>query len=144
MGSKGSKTEIKKGCTHVLLRGPRKGQVCEREPVDEQGHCSSCARNYVTTASAPTTRSRTNLPKKIRDDCWLQHHGKKYEAPCYCCGTAITAVAFHCGHIKSWAKGGTDTLDNLVPICASCNLSMGTQDLEEFKQQYYPKGKEAR
>jgi hypothetical protein len=36
---------------------------------------------------------------------------------------------FHCAHIISRADGGTDKIDNLLPICARCNLSMGKENL---------------
>jgi len=46
-------------------------------------------------------------------------------------------MTFHCGHIVSHANGGSMHIDNLRPICASCNLSMGTQNMNEFRQQFF-------
>jgi len=34
---------------------------------------------------------------------------------------------FQCGHNVPESKGGSTTLQNLVPICSRCNLSMGSQ-----------------
>jgi hypothetical protein len=33
--------------------------------------------------------------------------------------------------------GGTNELDNLRVICSECNLSMGTDDLEQYKTKFY-------
>ena len=44
----------------------------------------------------------------------------------------IRQIEFHCGHIIAEKNGGTTTIQNLRPICAQCNLSMGTKDMNEF------------
>ena len=63
----------------------------------------------------------------------------KGTAPCLCCErTTIRQLEFHCGHVIAEAHGGTTTVDNLRPICAQCNLSMGTQNLFEFKAKHFP------
>ena len=41
-------------------------------------------------------------------------------------------------YIVSVDNGGTDNIDNLKPICATCNKSMGTENLEEFKNKHFP------
>lgn len=41
-------------------------------------------------------------------------------------------MSFHCGHIIPECKGGETILSNLKPICQKCNLSMGTNNMEEF------------
>jgi hypothetical protein len=54
---------------------------------------------------------------------------------CTCCEkTPIKNIEFHCGHVIAEANGGTMQIDNLRPICAGCNLSMGTQDMNDFKK----------
>ena len=42
------------------------------------------------------------------------------------------------GHIISEADGGEITVDNILPICSGCNLSMGTKNMELFVEKYYP------
>jgi 5-methylcytosine-specific restriction endonuclease McrA len=37
-----------------------------------------------------------------------------------------------CGHIISEFNGGELKLDNLMPICNSCNSSMGTKNMNEY------------
>ena len=41
--------------------------------------------------------------------------------------------SFHCGHIQAEAHGGKLSVDNLKPICAGCNLSMGSENMIDFK-----------
>ena len=48
----------------------------------------------------------------------------------------ISFVNFDCGHIKSERFGGSNTLDNLKPICRLCNNSMGTTNMNEFMKEY--------
>ena len=39
-------------------------------------------------------------------------------------------------------NGGLDIVDNIVPICESCNLSMSYKNMDEFIREYYPKNTE--
>ena len=56
------------------------------------------------------------------------------DVPCPCCGSArISAFDFHLGHKRSSTRGGTDEPSNLVPLCAGCNLGMGTRDFDEYR-----------
>jgi 5-methylcytosine-specific restriction endonuclease McrA len=55
------------------------------------------------------------------------------EAKCPVCKiTLIHQMAFHCGHIVAKSRGGLNTVENLKPICQSCNSSMGNQNMDEF------------
>jgi hypothetical protein len=54
-------------------------------------------------------------------------------------GNIISQHIFECGHVISEKNGGNVTLDNLRPICSSCNKSMGVMNLEEFKSKYFIK-----
>ena len=42
--------------------------------------------------------------------------------------------AWECGHIKPESKGGTLSLNNLKPICSTCNKCMGNMPFNEFKK----------
>lgn len=68
--------------------------------------------------------------------------GKKSSGPCYVCQSDIHILNFECGHIVSYADGGSLTVDNLLPICGSCNKSMGKRNLYEYKREFFPKPKE--
>jgi 5-methylcytosine-specific restriction endonuclease McrA len=86
----------------------------------------------------PTKEKRKPLPSAVRTAVWNKYIGSsKGEAKCVIgCGTTISLSTFHCGHVKSKAKGGDDKIDNLRPICANCNTSMGTMNLNEFIKKY--------
>ncbi len=45
---------------------------------------------------------------------------------------------FHVGHRQAEACGGPTTLENLVAICSSCNLSMGTEHYDDWCKRGQP------
>lgn len=78
------------------------------------------------------------IPASLKKQVWKKHFNT-YHAICPVCEKeTIEALSFHCGHIIPESAGGKSILDNLLPICSSCNLSMGTQHLYEFKDKYFP------
>jgi hypothetical protein len=84
--------------------------------------------------------ARKSIPKKLRLRVW-RHYFRSEEADgiCFCCGDEIYyEVDYEACHVIAHKHGGTDTLDNLRPGCRSCNRSMGTQNMVEFKKQFYP------
>ena len=70
---------------------------------------------------------------------WDKHIGAHIGlTKCLCCKhQSIRQIEFHCAHIISEKNGGTTTLNNLIPICAQCNTSMKTQNLNDFKNRYF-------
>tara|TARA_Y100000389_G_C17206026_1_gene386060 strand:- start:354 stop:656 length:303 start_codon:yes stop_codon:yes gene_type:complete len=72
-------------------------------------------------------KKKKRIPKAIREQCWLQNIGKKYEEKCYIdwCENRINVFDFQVGHDIPESKGGSLNIDNLKPICCRCNLSMG-------------------
>lgn len=92
------------------------------------------------TYKTPVKKTRKSIPKSVKDKVWDTYIGKeKGIGKCYCCQEEIDSKKFDCGHIEAVANGGSNTVENLKPICATCNKSMGTQNLEEFKNQYFSK-----
>jgi len=85
----------------------------------------------------PRQRKKT-IPKILKDLTWQRWIGDDIaKAKCLCCGiNEIKMNSFHCGHVISEAMGGPTTVDNLRPVCATCNLSMRTQNMEKFKGQH--------
>lgn len=51
---------------------------------------------------------------------------------CPCCATKLFYEQSHIDHIYPVSRGGLSEDDNLVLICASCNLSKGEKTLKEF------------
>lgn len=83
---------------------------------------------------------RKRLPLKLRYDVWDRYNGSdNAKAKCYCCRkTIIEKTNFTCGHVESRSMGGSDSIDNLRPICHSCNQSMGRMNMETYVKKYYP------
>ena len=79
---------------------------------------------------------KKNIPKPLKKMCWDIHIGSTIgSAKCLCCNhQEIRQIDFHCGHVIAEKNGGTMTIDNLRPICSQCNLSMGVQNMDEFKK----------
>tara|TARA_X000001036_G_scaffold263511_3_gene244960 strand:- start:5731 stop:6105 length:375 start_codon:yes stop_codon:yes gene_type:complete len=81
------------------------------------------------------TVAKTAIPKALREQVWLRVFGKKYESKCYIrwCTNTISVFDFQTGHDIPESKGGATTLENLYPICARCNQSMGTKSITEWQ-----------
>jgi 5-methylcytosine-specific restriction endonuclease McrA len=69
---------------------------------------------------------KEKIPKALREQLWLRDIGKKYEGKCRIvwCENKISVFDFQCGHDIPESHGGETILENLVPICSRCNLSM--------------------
>ncbi len=79
---------------------------------------------------------RKTIPKVVKDQSWAKWIGDDIaKAKCMCCGIhEIKMNSFHCGHVLALVNGGKSSVDNLRPICAACNLSMGTENLDDFRK----------
>ena len=81
---------------------------------------------------------RKSIPKSVKDKVWNTYIGKTNGVgKCYCCSGRIDSKNFDCGHIIAAAVGGKNVPANLRPVCSTCNKSMGTQNMDEFKQIYF-------
>jgi hypothetical protein len=78
---------------------------------------------------------KKTIPKVMKDLCWSKYVGDTLgKTKCMCCETnEIKMNDFQCGHVIAEANGGMITVDNLRPICKACNVSMGIENLNEFK-----------
>ena len=57
---------------------------------------------------------------------------------CFVCGCQLNIENFECGHVVSVFWGGDTTLENLEPICGSCNKDMGIENLYQYKKREHP------
>ena len=93
----------------------------------------------AVVAPAPEKPKRKTIPKPVREKLWKQTFGDNtFNGSCYCCKTVVDVFHWEAGHINSVHNGGSDKLDNLRVICVSCNRSMGTCNMDEFKGKYFP------
>ena len=75
------------------------------------------------------------ITKKLRK----QVYNKCIDSLCSICKhTKICINTFEAGHIESRARGGKTELDNLLPMCQSCNRGMGTKNAYEYQKERYP------
>lgn len=84
---------------------------------------------------AKQARVKKGIPKVLKDHVWTRWVGDDVaRTACLCCGlNEIKMNHFHCGHVVAEAMGGATSVENLRPICAPCNLSMGTQSMDAFR-----------
>jgi 5-methylcytosine-specific restriction endonuclease McrA len=72
---------------------------------------------------------KVSIPKALRDQVWISWIGKKFNNKCSVtwCQNIISVFDFECGHNVPESKGGATDINNLRPICAKCNRSMGDE-----------------
>ena len=97
---------------------------------------NSIATNKVNSIATHKKKQIPKALKKLVWDTWVWPNVGCTK--CLCCKhEEIRQIEFHCGHIISESTGGQTTVDNLRPICAQCNLSMGAMNMNEFKKKYF-------
>lgn len=81
--------------------------------------------------------NRKKFTKGERERIWRKYcpDNHSMDGHCYCCNGKITFVNFEVGHIVAVSKGGSNSMENLKPICSTCNRDMGTQNMKEFMSQ---------
>ena len=79
------------------------------------------------------TQESRHIPHALRACVFTTYIKDMNTAQCYVgCGARISPFNFECGHVVAVANGGKTVLDNLRPICGSCNKSMQTTNLFDF------------
>ena len=87
-----------------------------------------------------TARKKQHIPQAIKWQTWIRYAGEHFKAKCATpwCSNIMNVTNFQAGHKLAEAAGGQITLDNLVPICASCNQSMGTEHFDTWSRRGAP------
>jgi len=80
---------------------------------------------------------RKSFPKSLRHSLWRSIFQDNMNGFCSVCLCGVNIENFHAGHIISVKNGGSDNISNLRVVCSLCNLSMGTRNLDEFKNKYF-------
>jgi 5-methylcytosine-specific restriction endonuclease McrA len=82
-------------------------------------------------------KKKAPIPKALREQVWILNVGKQFEQKCLVkwCQNRMNVFDFHVGHNIPESQGGSTSIANLKPICARCNLSMGSQySIEEWSK----------
>ena len=92
----------------------------------------------ASSEAKPIKIKKKPIPPIVKRNVWNKYIGEDIgKAKCTCCKLVdITQLSFHCGHIIAEAKGGELKMDNLKPICQSCNSSMGIMNMNEYIEKY--------
>lgn len=76
------------------------------------------------TVGANNYRARKRgIPGHLETAAWIALC-EKHAWACVRCGKGAEYICID--HIKPLGKGGTNTIDNVQPLCRSCNLGKGS------------------
>lgn len=82
--------------------------------------------------------NRGTVPAALRKKLWATKGGKEStNGICFCCSESVSIHDFHAGHIISVKNGGQTNISNLEVVCSTCNLSMSSKNLLEFKSKHF-------
>lgn len=82
----------------------------------------------IRSARMSAARKRGEHTKEQWEKLVSFHDGK-----CCICGSAETMMVKD--HILSVARGGSDSIDNLQPLCWKCNIAKGSQDDTDYRKE---------
>lgn len=84
---------------------------------------------------------KKKIPIALKHALWVHYNGKNFESKCVVkwCPNMIDVFNFEAGHDIPESKGGACTIENMRPVCASCNKSMGNRySITEFSTKFSP------
>ena len=92
------------------------------------------ARKAAEEDKKEAKRKKQSIPKNVRMIVWNHYIGEDIiKHKCLCCKkVTIVNTNFEVGHVLSEKYGGTHEINNLRPICGSCNHSMGAENMIDF------------
>lgn len=103
-------------------------------------YCVVCENSTLVdkNINKPIDKNINKIPHTLRTLVWKTYASNIYlSSKCYCCRNNVISIDnFMCGHIESRLDGGSLDLDNLRPICNSCNTSMGSMNMNIFIKKY--------
>lgn len=82
----------------------------------------------------------TPVVEKQRLQVWLNVNMVRRRTTCFCCRQVLMDLFssdWHSGHVTAEVNGGTETLDNLRPICSGCNQDMATREMFGYMKEKY-------
>ena len=86
---------------------------------------------------------KRSIPAPVRSGVWRKYIGDSMDGACYSCNKPLSYENWQAGHILAFANGGKETIENLRPLCAQCNTSMGSMHMFDFIKKHNMPGKGA-
>lgn len=99
---------------------------------------SKMYKNTMLNTQATLGKNNITVTPRIRNLVWTTYSGSKTKSDCGVCEKVITKSKHHCSHVKSKYDGGDNSVGNLRPLCAKCNLAMGTQHMVKYCKENHP------
>jgi hypothetical protein len=79
--------------------------------------------------------SRPKIVARVREQVWKKHNANTCDGgECFVCMNPLQYSDMECGHVIAHALGGTTSIDNLMPVCKTCNRDMGIMNLMDYKR----------
>jgi 5-methylcytosine-specific restriction endonuclease McrA len=115
-----------------LLEEEKKKIEEERKKLEEE------ERKKLEEEKKENKKKKQSIPKNVRIIIWNHYIGEDIiKHKCLCCKkVTISNTQFEVGHVLSEKNGGTHEINNLRPICFSCNHSMGAENMVDFVVKY--------
>jgi hypothetical protein len=92
-----------------------------------------CGLYFIVTSYFPTLEPihTYRKPSSVQGDEW---NGilERYNHRCFYCGDKKSRLTRD--HVVPVSKGGSDTVNNIVPACWHCNYSKRAKPVEQFKE----------
>jgi len=153
-GKKASDNVKPISCSSVLINVTRETNSLNRYPIDEfsanesainEAACNKAVKESVSNAVEPRAQiyKKIAVPKALRVQVWNVYIGREIGVTnCPLCNAVEIQQGdggtWHASHVIAEAKGGKTIIENLRVCCRSCNTSMGTCDMIEYCNKYYP------
>jgi hypothetical protein len=90
--------------------------------------------NQIHLVTEKEIKLRKNISRTLRIQVWKKRCNDKINGECFCCSEEISFTNFDCGHVIPVRDGGNNDIENLEPVCRSCNLHMGTMNMTFYKK----------
>ena len=117
------------------LKIPNRSKLKKEELIDKIVEYTNNPPPPPQPKEKKIKEKKKSIPKTLKNMVWDTYIGKdKGTGKCLCCHKEIDSKHFECGHVISEAKGGSNGIDNMRPVCSLCNKSMGTEDMNIFIQ----------